>query len=179
MAEPGRRIVIKGTSGAGKTTLCADLADRLGITFIELDSLHHGPNWSVEPVETFRARVWAAMEAAPRGWVIDGNYDTKLGNLVTDAADTIVWLDLPLPVKLWRLWRRTFYRVRHDVELWNGNRETWRSQFASLDSLFPYAVRAHRKHRCEWPARFAGDPRVVRLRSTREVDHWVESLAGL
>jgi len=38
------RIVIKGTSGVGKTTFGADLAGRLGVPFIELDALHHGPD---------------------------------------------------------------------------------------------------------------------------------------
>ena len=36
-----RRIVIKGTSGVGKTTFGAELAARLGVPFIELDALHH------------------------------------------------------------------------------------------------------------------------------------------
>jgi hypothetical protein len=55
--------------------------------------------------------------------------------------------------------------VRGGVELWGGNRETWRSQFAGRHSVFVMALRAHLRHRREWPARFGGDPRLVRLRS--------------
>ena len=170
-----RRIVLKGTSGAGKTTLGAELARRLGVPWIELDGLHHRENWSVEPIEVFRARVRAAMAEAPDGWVIDGNYDTKLGDTVVREADTIVWLDLPLSLKLYRAVRRTVSHIRNDVELWNGIREDWRNCFASRDSLFPYLIGAHRRHRRDWPARFAGDPRVVRLRSDREVRAWLEA----
>ena len=60
----------------------------------------------------------------PAGWVIDGNYEAKLGETVLAEADTIVWLDLPLWLKLRRIWKRTRHRIRNDVELWNGNRET-------------------------------------------------------
>lgn len=45
-------------------------------------------------------RVCAAMAAAPEGWAIDGNYDLKLAGMVVGVADTIVWLDLPLGIRL-------------------------------------------------------------------------------
>jgi hypothetical protein len=138
--------------------------------------LHHGPNWSEPTIEEFRARVLAAMENAPDGWVIDGSYDSKLGDTVMAAADTIVWLDLPLKVTFPRLWRRTLYRIRNNVELWNGNRETWRDQFASRESIFYWTVRAHFRHRREWPLRLGGDPRLVRLRSDAEARRWLDDM---
>jgi hypothetical protein len=51
------------------------------------------------------------MDANPAGWVIDGNYERKLDRLVTNAADVVVWLDLPLLLLLSRLWRRTSQRI--------------------------------------------------------------------
>jgi adenylate kinase family enzyme len=169
-----RRICIKGTSGAGKSTFGAELARRLNLSFIELDALHHGPNWSAPTSEEFQATVRAVMDAASEGWVIDGNYDSKLGDMVVAAADTIVWLDLPLHVKMRRLWVRTMHRIRHEVELWGGNRETWRDQFLSRESIFFWTVRSHIEHRREWPARFDDDPRFVRLRSVMEARRWLE-----
>lgn len=169
-----RRITVRGTSGVGKTTFSAALARRLGLAFIELDALHHGPNWSAPEAEEFRARVRAAMDATPDGWVIDGSYDTKLGDTVLGAADTIVWLDYPLWVTFPRLWRRTMHRIRNNVELWNGNRETWRDQFASRETIFYWSVRSHFEHRRDWPARFGDDPRLVRLRSVAEAHRWLE-----
>ena len=170
-----RRIVIKGTSGVGKSTFGAELARRLGVPYIELDVLHHGPNWSEPTDEDFRARVRAAMDAALDGWVIDGNYDSKLGDTVTGAADTIVWLDFPLWVTFPRLWRRTMHRLRNDVELWNGNHETWRDQFASRETIFFWSVHSHIKHRRVWPSRFGGDPRFVRFGTVAEAQRWLES----
>ena len=171
----GRRIAIKGASGSGKTTLAAELGHRLALPHIELDALHHGPNWSEPSAEQFQAVVRAALEAHPDGWVVDGNYERKLGALVTDAADTVVWLDPPLGVILHRLWIRTSQRIGGNVELWNGNRESWRSAIGGWDSLFVWAIRAFFRHRREWPERFASHRGFVHLRSTREVRRWLAS----
>jgi len=169
-----RRVNVKGTSGSGKTKFGKELARRLGVPFVELDALHHGPDWAEPTNDEFRARVREAIDAAPEGWVIDGNYEAKLGDQVLGAADTIVWLDLPLRLKLGRLWRRTSYRLRNDVELWNGNRENWRNALWGRDSLFGWMLRTHFRQRREWPRRFGGDPRFVRLRSDAEARSWLE-----
>lgn len=169
-----RRVNVKGTSGSGKTTFGQELARRLGVPFVELDALHHGPNWAEPTNDDFRARVGEAIDAAPDGWVVDGNYDSKLGDTVLGAADAIVWLDLPLRLKLRRLWRRTTGRIRNDVELWNGNKETWWNAVVGPQSLFGWMLRTHFRQRREWPRRFAGDPRFVRLRSDAEARAWLE-----
>jgi adenylate kinase family enzyme len=169
-----RRVNVKGISGSGKSTFARELAGRLGVPYVELDALHHGPNWTEASAEELQARVREAMEAAPDGWVIDGNYEWKLGENVLVAADTIVWLDLPLWPTLRRLARRTHTRIRNQVPLWNDNRESWRSAVLGRDSLFVWAVRSYFRHRREWPRRFAGDPRFVRLRSDAEARAWLE-----
>ena len=166
---------MKGTSGCGKSTFAAELARRLGVAHIELDALHHGPNWSEPTLDEFCARVRAAIDANPTGWVIDGNYERKLGSMVTDAADTVVWLDIPLGMLLNRLWRRTSTRIREHVELWNGNREDWRTALWGWDSLFVWAIRSYFRHRREWPRRFAPHPGFVRLRTPGQARCWLES----
>jgi hypothetical protein len=107
--------------------------------------------------------------------VVDGNYDSKLGALVRDRVELIVWLDLPLCTKLARLARRTFERWRTNEELWNGNRENLKAAFWGGDALFPWAVRSHFRHRSEWERSLAGLP-LVRLRSPGEVEAWSRGL---
>lgn len=164
------RIVIKGACGAGKSTLGSRLAARLDLPWVELDSLHHGPNWAAASATELQSRVLAALDDA-RGWIVDGNYDSKLGTLVLDRAQLIVWLDLPLSTKLLRLVRRTAGRLFRKEELWNGNRETLRGVLCGRDALFPWAVRSHFRHRRLWPRQLAGE-KLVRLRSVSDVDAW-------
>lgn len=171
MALAARRIWVKGGSGSGKTTLARELAERLGLEHVELDALHHDPGWAPAPAPLLQARVRAALDDV-RGWVVDGNYDSKLGALVRERAELVIWLDLPLSTKLARLARRTFARWRTREELWNGNRENLRAAFWGGDALFPWAVRSHFRHRSEWPRALA-DVALVRLCSPGEVAAWL------
>ena len=52
-----KRVNVKGTSGSGKTTFAQELAKRLEVPYVELDALHHGPNWTEASADEFRARV--------------------------------------------------------------------------------------------------------------------------
>ena len=141
---------------------------------IELDAIHHGPNWTEERVEVFRAKVDEAT--AGDAWVVDGNYERKIGDLVLERADLVVWLDLPLRTALRRLWARTRGRIKDGTELWaTGNRESWRTAFWGRESLFAWTIRSHLRRRRTAPVRLARFP-VVRLRSPADVDRWLESL---
>ena len=170
-----RRVaVIASTSGNGKTTLGRALAARLGVPFLELDALVHGPNWTETPADELRALVEPVVRSD--AWVIDGTYRHKLGMLVLDAADTIVWLDLPMRVWIPRLLRRTARRLTGRETLWNDNRETLRSAFWGRESLFGFAFTMPFRRRRAYPVELAGYP-VVRLRSTSAVRRWFESVA--
>jgi adenylate kinase family enzyme len=165
--------VIASASANGKTTAGRALADALGVQFVELDALVHGPGWTETPDDELRATVEPVV--ASDGWVIDGTYQSKLGDLVLRSADRIVWLDLPIRVWLPRLVRRSFRRVRGRETLWNGNRETLRDVVWGRESLLVWAFRSHFRRRRAWPAELASYP-VVRLRTQRDVDAF---LAGI
>src|SRR5579883_1503505 len=136
----GRRVVVVGTTGAGKSTLALRLARRLRCPHIELDALHWGPDWTPVARDCFRAHTRRAV--AGDAWVADGNY-RQVRDLVWGRADTIVWLDYPLRTVLPRLLRRTLRRCLSHEVLWHGNRERLRTQFLSRDSLFLWALQTH------------------------------------
>ncbi|HBY99094.1 MAG: hypothetical protein M5U01_42110 [Ardenticatenaceae bacterium] len=177
--HPARRIVVIGTTGSGKTTLARQLARRLGLPHVELDALNWGPNWSAAPVDVLRERTAQALSGD--AWVIDGNY-SRVRDIVWGRADTVVWLDYPLPVIMARLVRRTLRRITTREELWGGNRESWRVQLLSRDSLFLWALQTYRRRRREYPELLARPEyahlQIVRLRSPREAEAWLASGRG-
>jgi len=166
-------VVIGSASGNGKTTLGRALAEKLQVPFIELDALVHGPGWVATPDDELRAQVEPIVQSD--GWVIDGAYRGKLGDLVLRSADLIVWLDLPVRVWLPRIIRRTLRRIRTREQLWNGNTESLATAFWGRDSLLVFAVRSHFRRRREYPAALAGW-HVVRLRRPVDVERFLADL---
>jgi adenylate kinase family enzyme len=172
-----KRVAVMGGSCAGKTTVSRRLAAALGVPHIELDALHHDPGWQEASAEVFQARVRAALDGAPDGWVADGNYRSKLGSLVLERAETAVILEPPFAVTFWRSLRRTIGRTITREELWNGNREQIRHLFTG--NWIPWWVlRTHRHYAREVPSRVADHPHldVVHLRSTTEIERFLQSI---
>jgi adenylate kinase family enzyme len=168
-----RVAVIASASGCGKTTVGRVLAERLGVPFHELDALHHGPGWQEATAVELREKVKPIV--ATDAWVVDGGYRGKLGDLVLECAELVVWLDLPRRVWLPRLLRRTVRRIVRRETLWQGNRETLRSAFWGRDALIPWSLRHFHRRRGLYPVQLARFP-VVRLRSQREVDDFLRSV---
>jgi len=172
-----RRVAVMGGSCVGKTTVSGRLAAALGVPHIELDALHHDPGWQEATAEVFQERVRAAFDAAPDGWVADGNYRSKLGSSVLERADTAVILDTAFHVAFRRALRRTVGRTITREELWNGNREQIRHFFTPY--WIPWWVlRTHRRYSREVPQRVAEHPHldVVHLRSAAEVEDFLQSI---
>jgi len=175
------RIVIVGKPGAGKTTLSKQLASRHNLARVELDAIFWQPNWVSLPREEMRERVDKALPAGGR-WVADGNYMRSVGDIVWTRADTLVWLDYPLPLALARLTWRTVSRIARRSELWNGNRESLRHHLSSglKENLFLWSIKAHKRHRREFPARFERPENhhlhVMHFRSPDETEQWLRNL---
>jgi adenylate kinase family enzyme len=172
----GRRISVIGTTASGKSTLAVALAVRLGVPHIELDGVEHQANWTQIPRAQFRAIV--AARIAGDGWVTDGNYKI-VRDLIWARADTVIWLDYPMVVPLWRVTWRTFWRMARRVELWNGNREQWR-RVLNRDNLWFYILRTHRRRRRDFAALVAQPDHahlaMLRLRSPRATARLLASL---
>lgn len=165
--------IVTSASGTGGTTVGRELAGRLGVPFHELDALFWKPGWVMSTAEELRAAVEPIVDTDE--WVIDGSYQSLIGQLVLGSADVVVWLDLPLRTWLPRLLGRTVRRARSGEELWVGNYESLRKQFLSRDSLILFALRHFRPRRRTYPVRFASYT-VVRLRSQPEIDAFLRSV---
>ena len=68
----GRRVIVTGMAGAGKSTFARQLSAKTGLPAIHLDVHFWKPGW-VEPSDT----EWRAVQStllAGEAWIADGNY---------------------------------------------------------------------------------------------------------
>lgn len=167
-----RRVLVAGVTGVGKSTLCRRLAVVLGLPYVELDSLHHGPNWT--PLASFEGGVDAFI-AGPQ-WVSEWQYSVVRDRML-GRADTLVWLDYPRRVALGRLVKRTIgRRIRREV-LWNGNVEPpLRTFFTDPEAnIIRWEMKTHAALRGVVPALEERSPQlqIVRIAGQRELDAWL------
>jgi energy-coupling factor transporter ATP-binding protein EcfA2 len=175
-----QRILILGRTGSGKTTLARELAAAIGVPHVELDALYFGPGFSTAPLPVLRDRTSAAI--AGERWVTDGN-KSAVRDLVWPRADTVIWLDYPLVVSLWRLGRRALWRtsvLKAQAAKTDGKGRLPRQLLLAAKGVLT-ALRSHKGQRREYPRMFAEQQNqhltVIRLRSPRATRRWLTHLS--
>lgn len=99
-----KRILVIGSPGAGKSTFSRRLAEILNIEVFHLDRLHWRPGW-VEPSDAEWSQIVSDL-VAKEEWIIDGNYGGVTMDIRLARADTVIFLDYPRLVCLWRVLKR-------------------------------------------------------------------------
>jgi adenylate kinase family enzyme len=165
-----KRVLVAGTSGAGKTTLAVRLGRVLEVPHVEIDALFHGPDWV--PRGSFAADV-EAFSAQP-SWVTEWQYSAVRG-LLAERADLLVWLDLPRVLVMRQVTVRTVRRRLRRELLWNGNIEPpFRTLLTNPEHIVRWAWTTHSKSTQRIAALRQERPAldIVRLRSQREMRQW-------
>ncbi len=172
----GRRIVVTGLAGSGKSTFARSLGARTGLPIVHLDLHFWRPGWVVPTDAEWRETQRRAL--AGDAWIADGNYHETLG-LRLERADTVVVLDLPWPVCVGRALRRGL--VPSGVEMPDGcDDSAWRR----LRDEWAVAGRVWRKRRWEPALERAiiaerGRHATLHvLRSTSAANEFVDQLPG-
>ena len=168
------RVLVAGASGAGKTTLAADLGRVLELPHIEIDALFHGPGWT--PREAFVADV-EAFSSGPR-WVTEWQYRSARA-LLADRADLVVWLDLPRARVMGQVVTRTVRRRLRRERLWNGNVEPpLRTIVTDPGHIVRWAWNTHRTsaERVVELGRQQPSLPIVRLRNRTETRRWLDDV---
>ena len=160
-----------GSGGAGKSTFAARLGAVTGLPVVHLDACYWRAGWEPTPKDEWARAV---DEIASRdAWIMDGNYGGTMERRLA-ACDTVVFLDLPRAICLWRVTRRALrYRGRSRPDMAPGcpERLTW--EFARWVWDYPRRRRPGILARLD---ALAGAKRVVVLRSTREVERFLRDV---
>ena len=168
---PVDRIAIIGCGGSGKSHLARSLGVRLGITPVHLDGLYYDRGWKPLDKEEFAA-LQRDLVAAPR-WIIDGNYASSLP-VRLQAADTVIFLDLPASASLWGILQR---RLRH-----GGGQHDTIGVYDRITWNFIHYITGYRKQMAprvrQLIASHSGDAQVVVLRSRRAATRYLAGVAA-
>src|SRR4051812_16812646 len=88
----GRRVVVTGMAGAGKSTFSRALSAKTGLPVVHLDLHFWKPGGVPAPDDEWRETQRGLL--AGEEWIVDGNYHSTL-DLRLQRADTVVFLDTP------------------------------------------------------------------------------------
>jgi len=168
------RIVIIGQAGSGKSTLAHKLGPLLKIKVIHLDRKFWYSNWQEKPRE-IRIEIMQEL-VQKRRWIIEGSYlnssDSRL-----NAADTIIFLDMPFYFCFWWVIMRYLqYKKERRPDLPQGCPEKLSLRYILKVLVFPLRGRCLlRKKLAEISQREANNPALPKknihiFKSRKEVD---------
>jgi adenylate kinase family enzyme len=166
-----RRVMVVGQPGSGKSTFARALGARTGLPVIHIDRIHWKAGW-VERSREEKTRLCREVEAG-EAWIFEGGHSATWDSRVA-RADLLVWLDRPLPLRLWRVLRRAW---RHYGSTRPDLPEGCPELLRTLPPFVAFIWRTRRTSR-EAMARLAATAPcpVVRLGSDREVAAFLDGI---
>jgi adenylate kinase family enzyme len=164
-----KKIVIIGPGGSGKSTLARQLGEKLKLNVHHLDSLLWKPNW-VGVLKDEQRKVQNDL-VKEQEWIIDGNYGGTL-EIRLNAADTIIFLDIPRTICVFRAIKRMVqYRNKRRPDMGEGCEERFSIEFFKWIWEYPKTKRPGILIRLE---QLAKEKEVLILKSPKDVKQFLE-----
>lgn len=166
------KIAIIGSPGAGKSTLARELGDVLKIEVIHLDRHFWQPKWKEKPRD-IRKEILRGLVQKEQ-WIIEGTYlDTA--DIRVNAADIIIFLDMPALLCFWRALNRYFKyltnREERRADLPEGCRDKLGMYYSMKVLGFPLFKR---KWLYKWLHELENEKKVYAFRSPKEVEGFLQ-----
>ncbi|NJN20647.1 MAG: adenylate kinase [Leptolyngbya sp. RL_3_1] len=114
-----KKVAVFGNAGGGKSTLSKRLADITGLPWVALDLIKYKPGGGEVSAQEYKAAHDQLMQQEQ--WIIDGfgSWDTVWKRL--DAADTLIYLDMPVLRHYWWVTKRFLKGIFVPPESWPPN----------------------------------------------------------
>jgi adenylate kinase family enzyme len=124
----GRRVIVTGVAGSGKSTFALALSGKTGLPVIHLDLQFWKPDWLAPSETEWREKQREVLDGD--AWIADGNYPETLAFRL-ERADTVVVLDMPWWLCAGRAFLRGFRMPGElpkgcDYSSWGRLRDEWR-----------------------------------------------------
>lgn len=169
--RPMRRIAIVGATAVGKSTLAERLARLLDLPAYHLDSLFWRPGWLPTPEDEWDELLHRLV--AGERWIIDGGF-TQSMRMRFEAADTLIFLDLPRRVSFASVFRRRLlYGARPAPGMAQGCRPMFNLRLLRWIWTFP---EDHRPVIVRALADYGDGRNVIHVKSRRELRRFISSL---
>lgn len=166
-----KRIMIIGSGGAGKSTLARQLGERLHLDVYHLDALMWRPGWVMAP-RAERIDIQQRLVKKDE-WVIDGNFGNTL-DLRLQAADTVILIDLPRIVCIYRVLKRVVrYRGTTRPDMGASCEEKLDFAFLKWVWNFPDIQRLQLLQQIQ---QHPTQPHLIHLKSSRVVRNYLQSI---
>ena len=167
-----KRVMIVGCSGSGKSTLGRRLANIMALPLIHTDHILWKQGWELRQKDEIRYLIHEAAQKSV--WIIEGANSSTF-DLRIARADTLIVLDLPTRICLFRVLKRvigSYGEVREDMASGCPERFDW--------GFFNWIYNYKRTHRQRDLNLLEAAPTGVakyHFRNQRSVDLFVEELS--
>jgi len=166
-----------GSSGSGKSTYANRLAAQLKLPVLHIDMISHDDDWNrIESHVVLQHILHFIKQPA---WVIDGHYPKYCFTERLEAADTIVYFDLPSLVSLYRCLRRK-QRTEKGLEPRYGAKD---SQKTALRWRFIHYLLWRYPRKVRNPSlkflQLRYPEKLVLLKNQREIDQYFVGTFGI
>ncbi|WP_164669410.1 DNA topology modulation protein [Virgibacillus doumboii] len=164
-----KKIAIIGSGGSGKSTFARQLGERLQIKVHHLDALFWKPGWIGVPKQEQKQMQHDLVKRDK--WIIDGNYGGTM-DIRLNAADTIILLDLPRLVCVYRIIKRFVqYRNKSRPDMGTGCEERISLEFLKWVWQYPKAKKPEIMQKLE---NFPAEKDVIILKSPHKINQFLQ-----
>ena len=111
-----KKIAVFGKPGSGKSTLSKNLSSATAIPLHQLDSMLYKKNGDLVDRETYDRQHGEILSSD--SWIIDGFGPMASFNKRLDAAETLIFIDLPYVVSYWFVTKRLLKGLMVKPEGW-------------------------------------------------------------
>ena len=164
-----KKIILIGSGGSGKSTLARRLGENLKIPVYHLDALFWKPNWVGVPKDK---QITIQNDLIKKdGWIIDGNYGGTM-DIRLNAADTIIFLDLPRHICIYRSFKRIIHhRNQARPDMGEGCEERFSFTFFKWIWEYPNTKKPIILNKLK---QVSDEKEIIILKSTREIEKFLE-----